>query len=75
MTETVPLALRLARRARLSSSPTHDCSPIKLHKASNGDRELYRHAMIEAGYIIQRATGLPYNPCPSCGWSPLGFPE
>lgn len=31
-------------------------------------RELYRHAMTEAGYIVAAATGEPYAICPECGW-------
>lgn len=32
---------------------------------------LYRHAMIEAGYIGPRADDFePYDPCPICNWSP-----
>lgn len=75
MSTGVPLALRLARRARLSRTPEEDCSPHKLHRASAGDMELYRHAMIEAGYIVRAVNQEPYDPCPNCGWSPTGVQE
>jgi hypothetical protein len=31
---------------------------------------LYRHAMCEAGFVVVRETGEPYDPCPFCNWSP-----
>lgn len=40
-------------------------------------RALYRHAMIEAGYMVPKGPGYqtqvgfePCDPCPICNWSP-----
>jgi hypothetical protein len=65
MRHKCPIAL--ARAARLGREVV---SPSRLHALCRGDHELYIHAMCEAGYIVEKATGKPENPCRSCGWSP-----
>lgn len=69
---TVHPALELARQARLSADPIAVASPAKLYELADGNTELYKHAMVEAGHIVQTETGEPHDPCPikGCGWSP-----
>lgn len=67
----VPRALELAREAR--RQPTEQealafAGPNRLHVAAQGDHELYRHAMIEAGLIVDDRHE-KFDPCPVCGWS------
>lgn len=72
MSDPLPRALELARASRESADPMLH-SPADLWHASQivptYDRApLYRHAMIEAGYIVATSTGKPYAICPECGW-------
>jgi hypothetical protein len=36
-------------------------------------RELFRHAMVHAGHLVEAATGVAYATCPTCGET-LGRP-
>lgn len=64
-----PPALQLARKARLEGDPML-AYPSRLHALADGDSDLYRHAMEEAGHLVEKATGEPFDPCSVCGWSP-----
>lgn len=75
---SVPRALELAREARLAGDSSVAAPSVLWEAAtrilddgrSRDDvRELYRHALIEAGHIVRRDLTL-YDPCPQCGWSP-----
>ena len=73
-------ALELARRARSAADPIKVAAPHTLWAAARGDfdagdigfhdiGEHYRHAMKEAGHLVDRATGKPFDICPDCGHS------
>jgi hypothetical protein len=70
MSGAVHPALERARDARrqgeLSIAP-----PSLLYGLAEGDVELYRHAMIEAGLLLdkEQVGDDPKDPCPICGWS------
>lgn len=69
---SVHQALARAREARKpGGGRKHEAleiaPPNVLYGLANGDREIYRHAMIEAGHIVGD-TDEPYNPCPVCGF-------
>lgn len=65
-------ALERARQGRLSKNPVEAAPPYALWTlASSRGRvrgELYRHALTEAGHIVDTQTGRPLDPCPYCGW-------
>ena len=66
MRHKCPIAL--ARAIRLGND--ENVAPSRLFALCRGNGALYNHAMREAGYIVQKATGEPENPCSICGWSP-----
>lgn len=61
----LPLALIMAREVRSGRGDEH--SPSAIHTASEGDNELFRHAMREAGYIIPTTTMRAPRVCEICG--------
>lgn len=81
--EELPEALKLARVARVAPVPLKVATPSKLYRlavealgTSDAATELYRHAMIEAGYMVPTSHAKegerfePCDPCPICNWSP-----
>lgn len=62
-------ALLRARVARATGSRTAGFLLWKLARKRDGtmDLERFHHLMVEAGYVPDRATGLPYERCPLCG--------
>lgn len=76
--EFLPEALELARRAR-REFPRDQVTPSRLYTAAERDvkraapgalelRRHYRHAMTEAGMLVETRTGQPFARCPECGW-------
>lgn len=63
-------ALARAREARRSGENV--VSPSALWKLADEDGDLYRHAMKEAGMLVDANTMKPFDPCPDCGWSLAG---
>jgi hypothetical protein len=59
-------ALVMAREHRLAGTTP---SPSTLYRACESDSELYRHAMLEAGCLVDVETMKPEEPCSVCGWS------
>lgn len=51
---------RKARRAR------RDVTPMVLYRNSGENNDLYFHAMVEMGYILDGPNGKPYVVCPIC---------
>jgi hypothetical protein len=68
--ERAKSGIGLAREARLAGDPVGIAPPHRLYALSGGDSERYRHALIEAGHLLDFATGEPEDPCSVCGWSP-----
>lgn len=71
---TSPTLLR-AREARASYGIVYPSELWMLardeHPADKEARSaLYRHALLEAGMLVERATGAPWRVCPECGWKP-----
>lgn len=64
-TEELPEVLRVAREHRKAGTTPW---PSELWAQAGGDKELYVHAMHEAGCIVQKATGQPLIICPVCGF-------
>lgn len=72
-------ALELARTAR-RNFPRDQVAPNELWSACYRDlhrsdesfdlTQHYRHAMTEAGMLIEARTGRPFAVCPDCGWTP-----
>jgi hypothetical protein len=68
----VPEVLRVAREARAEGN--RGISPSRLWDLAGGDKELYRHAMIEVGHVVPREVDgkpndeIPYSVCPLCGF-------
>lgn len=60
-------AIAAARATRLGDQKP--VSPSRLYALCRGDGALYNHALREAGYIVEKATGRPEDPCSTCGWS------
>lgn len=80
-------ALGMARRWRRGALLVE---PIALRDAANLDaaadglpeqgrklraQAVFLHAMTEAGSFLSIATGLPFDPCPVCGWKSSTPPE
>lgn len=69
----MPAALAEARAARRLGAmrAMRQTPPGRLFDLAAGDDELYRHAMLEAGYIgdTSGARFRAYDPCPVCGHS------
>ena len=61
------IALATARRARLINDPMA-ATPSYLWQLARGDRELFNHAMTEAGHYVSKKTGKAPETCPICGW-------
>lgn len=51
-----------AARILMEQAPPH-----VLWSEARGSTEDYRHAMAEAGHLVQRDTDLPPSTCPVCG--------
>lgn len=60
--------LKMAREGRWSGDPVRFAPPSMLWQLADGDSDLYRHAMQEAGHLVSAETGEPFNPCRVCGW-------
>lgn len=64
--DMLPRAIEMAREMR--RGPV-EYTPQQLHRASSGRADVYRHAMIEAGFVIPKDTGRAGIVCPVCGFN------
>lgn len=71
--DTLHPALAEARKARTMepAAALEYLGPSRLYALCEpaNDPTLYMHALTEAGYVVH-ADGIPFDPCPHCGWSP-----
>jgi hypothetical protein len=64
--DMVPRAIEMAREIRRGVA---EHSPSTLYEASLGRKDVYRHAMREAGYVVPKETGRAGIVCDICGYN------
>lgn len=63
--DLIPRALEMAREIRCGEAQH---APHALYEASLGRMDIYRHAMLEAGYVVPSDTNQAPPVCEVCGY-------